>query len=480
VAGLKDRIYRKLPIPLQHGVVSAFGLYWNRYRFSGKFSTELQGFLTREYYTREKWKSYQEHQLRTLLMMAFQRVPYYRDTWKRLGIHEAQLQQFTLEDLSWLPLVEKQVARDNPMSLLVDGVPSKRHTIAHTSGSTGMPVATYWLPEERQRSLAIREGRECHFARVSYRLPRATFSGRIVEPNPESKGPFHRYNIVEKQVYFSAFHLRPENAAIYIKPLIDHQIVWMNGYANSIYQLAQMVIDQKIRAPKLKAVITTSEKLTDEMQQVINKAFSTRTYDQYGCVEDAFYACTCEYGHMHISPDAGVLEILDDNYQPVPVGTMGEVVVTSFIRPSQPLIRYRVGDRAILSDEPCSCGREMPVLSEIVGRLEDTVYAADGRRMVRFHGIFANQPHIREGQIVQEAIDLICVRIVPKPGFSEADKQDVVGRIQQRLTAQMRVIVEVVDQLERTPNGKLRAVVSKLPKEQIIALNSMQSRDTKR
>jgi len=81
---------------------------------------------------------------------------------------------------------------------------------------------------------------------------------------------------------------------------------------------------------------------------------------------------------------------------------------------------------------------------------------------------------------VQEAIDLICVRIVPKPGFSEADKQDVVGRIQQRLTAQMRVIVEVVDQLERTPNGKLRAVVSKLPKEQIIALNSMQSRDTKR
>ncbi len=47
----------------------------------------------------------------------------------------------------------------------------------------------------------------------------------------------------------------------------------------------------------------------------------------------------------------------------------------------------------------------MPVLREVIGRLEDCVYGLDGRRLVRFHGIFVDQPHVREGQIVQEALD---------------------------------------------------------------------------
>jgi phenylacetate-CoA ligase len=104
----------------------------------------------------------------------------------------------------------------------------------------------------------------------------------------------------------------------------------------------------------------------------------------------------------------------------------------------------------------------MPVLKEVVGRLEETIYAPDGRRMVRFHGIFVNQPHIQEGQIIQDRLDHIQVRVVTKPGFGAQDEQDIIQRVQQRLTDKMSVSVECVDQIERTANGKFRAVISQL------------------
>ena len=150
----------------------------------------------------------------------------------------------------------------------------------------------------------------------------------------------------------------------------------------------------------------------------------------------------------------------------VPDGGSGEVLATNFTRPSQPMIRYRVGDMAAHSDEQPRCGRGMPVLREVFGRVEETVYGLDGRRMVRFHEIFVNQPHVQEGQIIQEKLDLIRVKVVPKPGYDTDDEQDIIVRIQQRLTADTHVVVEPVKKIERTKNGKFRAVICNLSPEE--------------
>ncbi|MCB9437851.1 MAG: phenylacetate--CoA ligase family protein [Anaerolineales bacterium] len=461
MAGYLDKLYKYAPVLVQHMMVSAYGYYWRRLRFGGKFQQEYQAFCDRERFSAEEWQQYTQNQLRALLVSAFTQAPYYTQAWKGL-VTVQQLEKFTLADLPSLPPVEKSAIRDNPRDFLIGGQPQKKHLVFHTSGSTGTPVATYWLPSELQRSLAMREARSCKFAGVSFKVPRATFSGRIVEPNPESRGPFYRYNTAENQVYFSAFHLRPDTVKIYLHALKRHNIVWFTGYSNSIYQLAQMALDQGLEIPKLKAVITTSEKVTAEMRDVIERAFSTQVYEEYGTVEDSSYVCENEFGQKLISPDAGVLEIVDETFQPVPVDQQGEVLVTGFIRRNQPLIRYRLGDVATMSSETPHCGRNMPVLQEVIGRIEDTIIGPDGRRMVRFHGIFVDQPHVREGQIIQEQIDHIRVRVVPKAGFSEADEQDIMNRIQQRLTTDMRVTVERVEHIERTASGKFQAVISRL------------------
>ncbi|MBL8132709.1 MAG: phenylacetate--CoA ligase family protein [Anaerolineae bacterium] len=466
MAGVADQIYRAMPVPLQHLMVSAYGIYWHRLRFGGTFEEECAGFRRREGYTAEQWQEDTTQRLRLLLLQAFDRAPYYQQAWKGLVTRE-DLERFTPADLTRLPVLEKKAVRDDPVALLLDGAPLKQHTIQHTSGSTGTPIKAYWLPEELRRSLALRETRSCGFAGVSYRMPRATFSGRIVEPNPDSSGPFYRFNMVERQVYFSAFHLSPKNVPLYLRALERHHIQWVTGYANSIYQLAQLAEDGGHKAPSLKAVITTSEKITPEMRAVVERVFQTKVYEEYGTVEDLMYACDCQHGRKHISPDAGIIEIVDEALRPVPAGQPGEVLATGFIRPHQPMVRYRVGDIAIMDDQPCPCGRQMPVLKEVVGRVEDTVYGVDGRRMVRFHGVFVNQPHVYEGQIVQEALNRIRVRVVPKPGFGDADRADIVQRIQQRLTDQMQVEIDLVESIERTKAGKFKAVVSQLSPEDL-------------
>ncbi len=161
-----------------------------------------------------------------------------------------------------------------------------------------------------------------------------------------------------------------------------------------------------------------------------------------------------------------LVEILRPDGTPCDPGEPGEVVTTSLIRTYQVFIRYRLGDVAAWDTEPCPCGLAMPVIKEVVGRTEDVVVGPDGRLMVRFHGIFADQPHIREGQIIQEATDHIHVKVVPAAGFGPADIAEVTRRIQQRLTASVRVSVEEVQSIPRNKSGKFQAVINRVPAKQ--------------
>lgn len=456
--GWTDALYARLPVPLQHAAVTAFGLAWHRKRFGGGYRKELAGFLERGRFSADAWREWQTRALRQVLSVAAARVPYYRRAWAGLGLDEGRIARFTLEDLPHLPILEKEAVRADPGAFLVDGQ-GDGLTVCPTSGSSGTPVQTYWSADDFRRSLALREARACRPAGVSYRQPRATVSGRIVVPDPDSRGPFHRFNLAERQVYLSAFHLKPANAAAYVAPLVRHRVTWATGYTHMFEQLAILMLEQGIAPPPdLRAIITTSEKLTEEGRGRVETAFGCRAFQEYGQVEDAVFACEGPDRRMRVSPDSGVLELLDPQGRPVPAGEPGDVVATSFIRRSQLLIRYRLGDVGILDgvdDGP------MPVLREIVGRIEDLVEGPDGRRMLRFHGVFTALPGVREAQIVQEGAARIRVRVVPAPGYGEETAQEIARRVRQRLGSAVEVEVERVEAIPRTKAGKFQAVVKR-------------------
>lgn len=456
-----DWFYARLPVWAQHLAVSAYGLYWRQLRFGPGYAASLQAYREREFFSPKEWQAWQAEKLSALLPACARYVPYYQQTW-----NAAQKQAALRGDLQGLPLLGKAALRENARAFLRSDLPLPRGSQEFfTSGSTGTPISSFYSPAEVRRALALRESRSVNWAGVSFELPRATFSGRLVEPDPHSRGPFYRFNLAEKQVYFSAFHLRPDTAPTYLQALLKHNIAWGTGYAVSFFLLAKFFIQAGLQPPpQLRAIITTSEKLTPEMRTVMQQAYGCRIYEEYSSVENAIFASECEYGRLHVSPDVSVVEILRPDGSPSTPGEPGEVVVSTLSREAHPLIRFRLGDLAAWEDPAvaCPCGRSMPVLREIVGRLEDVVLGPDGRQMVRFHGIFAHQPHIVEGQIVQEALNRIRVRVVPADGFGQADEQDIIQRVQQRLGPEVAVCVETVPAIPRTQAGKFRAVISLL------------------
>jgi phenylacetate-CoA ligase len=458
--GRFDKAYARLPVWGQNAAITAFGAYWHWLRFGPGYRESVDAYRRREQLDPAGWKAYLQARTREVLTAAAEHVPYYRETWT-----PAQKRAAAAGNLFELPLTEKEPLRRSAESFLrEDMVGVKRH-VFHTSGSTGTPIASIWTSRELRDSLALREVRSINWAGASFREPRATFSGRMVEPDPASKGPYYRFNRIERQVYFSAFHLRPDSAPLYVEALRRHGIQWMTGYAVSYYLLAKFILEGGLKVPPLKAVVTTSEKLTAEMRVTMERAYGCRVYEEYSTVENAVFASECPHGRLHVSEDAGLIEILRADGSACAPGEAGEVVATCLMRDLQPLIRFRLGDMAVWSDEPCTCGRHMPVLKEVVGRIEDVVIGPDGRRLVRFHGIFTDQPHVREGQIVQESLERIRVKVVTSAGFNQADVDNIIGRVQQRVGTDIEVVVEPVDSIPRTKAGKFKAVVSLLQKQ---------------
>jgi len=452
-----DQIYASSPVWFQNFLVTGYGLYWHWLRFCGSYKSHLSEYQQREYFSEEEWLSFQQDQLKKLLSICIRSVPYYRDNWSK-SEKEAALKGI----LSGLPFLEKDAIRKNPKSFCRDDVHPFPKLTHHTSGTTGTPIQSIWRISEYRNALALREARSANWVETSFTEPRATFSGRMVEPNPSRMDAVYRFNAVEKQVYFSAFHLKPETAAQYVDALRKHQIVWLTGYAVSYFLLAKYILEQNIPVPVLKAVITTSEKLTPSMRGVMQKAYGCNIYEEYSTVENALFASECEQGRLHVSPDVSIVEILRPDGSLCEPGEVGEVVTTCLMRSYQPLIRFRLGDLAAWDPEPCPCGRKMPVIKEVVGRIEDVVTGPDGRQLVRFHGIFADQPNIIEGQIIQETRNDFTVKVVPTGAFASADISNIVQRMRQRLGPDINIKVEKVQEIPRTKSGKFRSVISKV------------------
>ncbi|MGH9944057.1 MAG: phenylacetate--CoA ligase family protein, partial [Pyrinomonadaceae bacterium] len=355
--GRFDALYTRLPVAAQHGAVSAYGLYWRWLRFGRGHARYVRGYRERERFTAREWAQWQQHRLREVLSGAATHVPYYRSAWG-----EEEKAAARAGRLSELPLLDKEPLRQSSESFLREDMRPRHRQVAHTSGSTGTPITSVRTVAEVRDSMALREARSAGWAGVSFKLPRATFSGRMVEPDPESTGPFYRFNLAERQAYLSPFHLRPETAARYVEALRRHGVRWLTGYAVSHSMLAQLILEQGLSAPRMKGVVTQSEKVTPEMRRVLEAAYGCRVYEEYSTVENAIFASECAEGRLHVSPDFSVVEILRPDGAPCEPGEVGEVVTTSLTREYQPLVRYRLGDLAVWDADVCPCGRAMPVI----------------------------------------------------------------------------------------------------------------------
>lgn len=458
-------LYQKAPVFVQNVLISTYGYWWKSRRFGGIFDQELLNYKARESFSAEQWREFQSVELRKLLVHSFETVPFYNALYKKAGFTLDSFRKFELEDLSKLPALSKENLRKYGTSNLLSFKHERNGRFFASSGSTGTPTRILFSDTMHQRWSAAFEARIRNWAGLSRYDSRGMIGGRRIVPEGISRPPYYRYNSAEKQIYFSAYHISPGTAVDYAFALNKYKPAYMTGYAVSNYILANFIKEQNIEVPKLRAVITSSEKLTLEMRSLFQDVYKCKTYDSYSGVEACGLISETEYGQLLVSPDVGIMEILNEDGTPCKPGETGEVYSTGFLNYDQPLIRYRIGDRVkIAVDQNTACGRNMLVIEEIVGRTEDVITGPDGRKMVRFHGIFVNIPKIIKGQIIQYTISDFEIRLVCSHPLDLTERKEIHSRMTSQL-GQVNVEITEVQEIPRTANGKFRAVISHLPRQ---------------
>lgn len=457
-------LYRRSPAAVKNLIGSVYGHYLNYWRYGPRSEALVEDALERESWSSERWEAWQSERLATLLHSAAANVPYYQEHWR---VRRSRGDTSPVDMLENWPLLDKATVRANAAALISEHTNPKSLYRLDTSGTSGTPITTWRSRDSMRRWYALVEARWRRWYGVSRFDNWGILGGQEVTPVQRSKPPFWLWNSAGNQLYMSSLHLKAENIPAYVKALFDHQVVHLYGYSSSLAELSRLALDQNLKMPQLKAVVTNAEPLEPFQREVIAAAFGAPVHTSYGMSEAVAAASECDYGTLHLWPEAGIVEVFEDEAdEKVEAGSVGRLVCTGLLNADMPLIRYVVGDRGALAaggaggTAPCGCGRSMPRLSRLEGRNNDNLVTTDGRKVFWFNPELYGLP-IFEGQIVQEAVDQIVVNVVPAQGFDESSAQEIINRLQLRL-GRVEVQVRSIEAIPRGANGKFRAVINRV------------------
>lgn len=447
-----EDIYFKLPIAMQNVAVSLKGLQLNRTRTSGNYRRYRSEIYSRTGWERSQLEKYAFSELNKLVERVCRESSFYSELYSRETSGNFAID--SMVDLRRLPVLTKEMVRANAGAMICQDVKS---TISvKTTGTTGTPLKVVCSHDDRQLNYAFFDNFLASNGLDAQRK-HVVLGGRLVS-HPEAGFPYWRVSRFQNALLMSSYHLSKKNLPAYIAKLQEFRPEWIEAYPSSIYLLASemLVLDIKIA---LKGVVTSAETLSIDQREVIESAFECKVYDQYGCAEMAVFSAQCSFGSYHIRPDYAIVEILDDAWEPVADGMMGNIVCTSLVNRTMPFIRYAIGDVGCLSLESCPCGLDTPVLGSIQGRKDDVIYTADGTPIGRLSPVLKGFP-IVAAQYFQKKIGDLEVHVVPTEAFTAESSMQIVSALRKRVGQKMQIDIKIVKELKRGPGGKVKSVIS--------------------
>jgi phenylacetate-CoA ligase len=164
------------------------------------------------------------------------------------------------------------------------------------------------------------------------------------------------------------------NTEIQVRTMVELKI---NGYLGVASFLLTLIAKMKemgydpARDLAVEIALVGGEILTPALRQGLND-HGVIVRQSYITAELGALAYECpEQNGMHIADDL-YLEICDPiTGEPLPAGSVGEVVVTNFSNECYPLIRYGTGDLSAVEGGDCACGRTSLRLKGILGRADE-------------------------------------------------------------------------------------------------------------
>ncbi|MDN3480645.1 AMP-binding protein [Arthrobacter sp. APC 3897] len=435
----------------------------------------------------ERIKELQGKRLREAVSRCFRGHPHYRKLMERQGITPDDIQ--TIDDLENFPVTTKAdfVANPEAFRLQLDDLPVEDQALSriiYTTGSTtGVPAPVYvtaadhydyMLRSVRRRDfIDIRKGdlMVSLFPLTPYPMGAAgraiaeasACGAALLETNPGHSGDL----------------VSPHRRTAEIMELVlEHQphILW--GIPSYVLKFLKSVASTGQQLHRLRVVMVTGEGLSKAMEQNIRDAMTAvgaednNVVNRYGSTEQgsAMVECVPGSGFHDLAPDSVFMEVLDpETGKRCPDGVEGELAFTHLNRSGTTLLRFAVGDRAVLSHEPCPhCGRtgsarmvSGPFRSGDIVKVKGTLV-----NLAAMCDLVSKTPGVEDMQVIVEykdGLDSLRIRVAPHESVS-VDKDSFVDRVQRvvqkatSITPQIET-VSMGDLIGAAAAGKLRRVI---------------------
>ena len=253
-----------------------------------------------------------------------------------------------------------------------------------------------------------------------------------------------------------------EQAAWLVRESPDYLLT----YPTVVFELANYFAASGESLPNLKEVRTFGEVMTPEIRAACRQTWNVPLADTYSSQEVGYMAFQCpEHDHYHIQSENVVLEVLDDEGRQCRPGETGRVVVTALHNFASPMIRYEIGDYAMVG-EPCSCGRGLPVLNCVHGRTRNILRLPNGDMRwpvigEKVRGL-DELPALRQYQLVQKSLALIEVRLVMPRKLTPEEEKLFIAMLQRTLGHPFEIQIVYRDVIERNAGGKFEEFLSEL------------------
>lgn len=238
------------------------------------------------------------------------------------------------------------------------------------------------------------------------------------------------------------------------------------AYTDIVDRLAKRAEDRQLNIPNSIHFMVTAGTLYAPIRQRIERVFGPVVFNRYGSREFGDMAMSCTAGNsLHVVGLTHFLEIADECGNRLAQGEAGEILVTSLVNRSMPLVRYAIKDWGSISTEACACGNPWHRIERLDGRSQDLFFAPDGRKIspnAMVHFCWAYGTHFKTRvQMVQTDMDRIEVHLQANGQAYEKD-EDFEGKMRWELETLFRVPLSIdiiwKEKMDYTPTGKYRMI----------------------
>lgn len=440
------------------------GMYWMKKNNHLKMLKLLD---QSQYYSPQRLRELQIKKLRQLILTAFESSPFWKKRFDSIGLERGDIDG--LKSPEKIPVLTKRDIIEKRDQILIREGDGSRLIKNRSGGTTGSPLLCYLDSHKAavRKAATIRHNLWSNF-KIGDRQA-IIWSA----PGDFGKGKSKKTRLRE---LFWGRHVLLDAANISQVTMADFADRWRKfkpevilAYAGALDIFVDFLISHSIQIPGIRTIITSAEVLTDRARVKIENYFGVKVFDRYGCREVSLIGSECD-GHdgLHVNAENLWLE-----FEPIQKDKEGRqaarVLITDLENHVFPFIRYRLGDVVIIDDseKPCPCGRTLPKIISVAGRISEYIRSGDGR-YISGTGLTINllskAPGILKAQIVQKSLNNILLRIVKNDNFDDNSIRILKKEFGKLVGEKVSLEFEYPERIEREKSGKYRLVISEIDK----------------